>query len=120
MRHTVLLASSLLFACPAFPRDAAEFAAWVRSEYAVRANITYKTASNVEQKLDVYAHRDRSTPRPTVIYIHGGGWVGGSKEGTILSLMPYLEMGFNAVNVGYRLGRVGGLPVRIAMGRTKR
>lgn len=113
MRQTVLLAFSLLLACPAFPRDAAEFAAWVRSEYAVRANITYKTASNVEQKLDVYAHRDRSTPRPTVIYIHGGGWVGGSKEGTILSLMPYLEMGFNAVNVAYRLGRVARAPAAV-------
>ena len=36
MRQTVLLAFSLLLACPAFPRDAAEFAAWVRSEYGVR------------------------------------------------------------------------------------
>ena len=113
MRQTVLLASSLLLACPAFPRDAAEFAAWVRNEYAVRANITYKTASNVEQKLDVYSHRDTSTPRPTVIYIHGGGWVGGSKEGTILSLMPYLEMGFNVVNVAYRLGKVARAPAAV-------
>lgn len=113
MRPTILLMSSLLFAFPAFPRDAAEFAAWVRNEYAVRADLTYKTASGVEQKLDVYAHRDRSTPRPTVIYIHGGGWVGGSKESTILSLMPYLEMGFNAVNVAYRLGRVARAPAAV-------
>ncbi len=113
MRQTLLLALPLLLASHALPRDSAEFAALVGSGYGVSSNITYKTASNVELKLDVYARRDRSTPRPTVIYIHGGGWVGGSKEAAMLSLMPYLEMGFNAVNVAYRLGRVARAPAAV-------
>ena len=113
MRNTIFFALSLLLAIPTFGGDSAEFAAWVSSEYRVSPNITYKTASNAEQKLDVYWHRGEPAPRPTVIYIHGGGWVGGSKESSVLALAPYLEMGFNAVNVEYRLGRIALAPAAV-------
>ena len=88
-------------------------AAWLASAYRVTPNVTYKTANNVEQKLDVYARRNAGGPVPTVIYIHGGGWVGGSKESSVLALAPYLEMGFSAVNVEYRLGRVSRAPAAV-------
>ena len=113
MRNTVFFALSLLLATPSFGGDSAEFAARVSSKYRVSPNITYKTASNAEQKLDVYWHRGEPKPRPTVIYIHGGGWVGGSKESSVLALAPYLEMGFNAVNVEYRLGRIALAPAAV-------
>ena len=35
--------------------------------------------------------------------IHGGGWTGGDKNVAFLQLLPYLEMGWSAVNVDYRL-----------------
>src|SRR5207249_11994530 len=69
--------------------------------------------NNYEAKLDVYARRDTSAPTPTLIYIHGGGWVGGTKEGSILSALPYLEMGWSVVNVEYRLGRVSLAPAAV-------
>lgn len=90
-----------------------DFAAWVGNEYRVRPNLTYKVASGAEQKLDVYARRDTSEPQPTVIYIHGGGWVGGSKEASVLRIAPWLAMGFNVVNVEYRLGRVARAPAAV-------
>lgn len=40
-----------------------------------------------------------------LLYIHGGGWVGGSKETAFFQTMPYLAKGWAAVNVEYRLGR---------------
>ena len=113
MRKIVLLALPLLLARLLLAGDSAEFAAWVGNEYRVRPNITYKVASNAEQALDVYFRRDTSTPRPTVIYIHGGGWVGGSKEASALRIAPYLEMGFNVVNVEYRLGRAARAPAAV-------
>jgi acetyl esterase/lipase len=39
--------------------------------------------------------------------------VGGSKEGSVLSAAPYLEMGWNVVNVEYRLGRVSLAPAAV-------
>ena len=51
--------------------------------------------------------------RPGVIVIHGGGWVEGTKEERVLEMMPYLQMGFAAVNVEYRLGRISLAPAAV-------
>ena len=67
-------------------------------------------ADNWESKLDVYRPRQATSPTPTVIYIHGGGWVGGNKNVRPLYFLPYLEMGWAVVNVGYRLARVSLAP----------
>ncbi len=75
------------------------------SRYRVAANITYLVADGYESKLDVMTPFRAESPAPTLIYIHGGGWVGGTKEGSVLSALPYLEMGWAVVNVEYRLGR---------------
>jgi acetyl esterase/lipase len=67
-------------------------------------NVTYMRASGYEAKMDVYASRS-ATPAPTLVYIHGGGWTGGTKEGAMLQIMPYLAMGWTVANVEYRLAR---------------
>jgi acetyl esterase/lipase len=54
--------------------------------------------------MDVYYRRGITTPQPTLVYIHGGFWVAGAKETAILGLVPWMEMGWNVVNVEYRLG----------------
>lgn len=113
MRKTIILVPIALLVGTAYGRDSADFAAWVANEYRVTPNVTYKVASNVEQKLDVYARREASKPVPTVIYIHGGGWIGGSKEASVLAIAPYLEMGFSVVNVEYRLGKVARAPAAV-------
>jgi len=110
MRYLLL---SLIFVLPLVAGDSGEWSAWVASEYRITPNVTYKVANNAEQKLDVYSRRGDTSPNPTVIYIHGGGWVGGTKESSALSLAPYLEMGFSAVNVEYRLGRVSLAPAAV-------
>ena len=75
-------------------------------------NIVYMQASGWEGKLDVYAQRTPS-PAPTIIYIHGGGWVRGTKEASMLSLLPYLALGYSVVNVEYRLGNVALAPAAV-------
>ena len=81
--------------------------------YRVVPNITYVTANNWEAKLDVYTPRQPAGPVPTVIYIHGGWWISGSKESSVLSILPYLERGFAVVNVEYRLARVSLAPAAV-------
>jgi acetyl esterase/lipase len=92
--------------------DAASFAAEL-FRYEVHPNIVYHTANNYENKLDVYTPADASRPTPVVIVIHGGGWVEGTKEERVLEVMPYLQMGFAAVNVEYRLGRSSLAPAAV-------
>ena len=91
----------------------ASWAAHALNEYQVIPNVTYLVASNYEAKLDVYKRRDAAGPQPTLIFIHGGGWVGGTKEQSLMSLMPWFEMGWNVVNVEYRMARVALAPAAV-------
>jgi acetyl esterase/lipase len=91
----------------------AEWAAHAANQYQIFPNITYLTASNYEAKMDIYARRGATTPQRTVVYFHGGFWAAGNKEGALMSLMPWLEMGWTVVNVEYRLARVALAPAAV-------
>jgi acetyl esterase/lipase len=116
-RTLTSLALTLLIASipPAFAQlsPSATWATHALNEYQVFPNLTYLTASNYESKLDVYKRRDATGPQRTLIFIHGGGWVQGSKEQSVMSIVPWLEMGWNVVNVEYRLGRVALAPAAV-------
>ena len=92
--------------------DSASFAATL-TRYEVHPNVVYHSANGHENKLDVYKPVDVSQPTPVVMVIHGGGWIEGTKEDRVLEMMPYLQMGFAAVNVEYRLGRVSRAPAAV-------
>jgi len=92
---------------------AATWAVHLANEFQITPNITYLTANNYEAKLDVYARRGASSPQPTLIWIHGGGWVGGSKDSSLPQFAPWLEMGWQVVNVEYRLGRISPAPAAV-------
>jgi acetyl esterase/lipase len=85
--------------------EADRWADYVATTYNIMPNITYATANNTEMKLDLYLPQMQANRVPVVIYFHGGGWVEGKKERNTLYLLPYLSMGWAAVNVEYRLAR---------------
>ena len=96
--------------------DTGSFLAHVSNEYTVIPNITYHVASGHENKLDLYLPRTVTGPTPLLLYIHGGGWVGGAKEVNVLRILPYLEMGWAVANVEYRLGAVARAPAAVEDG----
>ena len=102
----VLLAAALPVAGFSQLAPEVSWAAGSRSDYHVIPNLTYVTANNYEAKLDVYSRADSDVAEPTLIFIHGGGWTGGTKESSIPALLPWMAMGWNIVNVEYRLARV--------------
>ena len=53
--------------------------------------------------LDIYVLKDTKTVRPTIVNIHGGGWVYGCKEIYQFYCMRLAERGFTVVNINYRL-----------------
>jgi acetyl esterase/lipase len=92
-------------AAHAQPAKPADWIDYVAADYDIQPNITYSIANNTELKLDLYLARDRSTPKPTLVLFHGGGWVDGAKERNVLYLLPYLSMGWNVINVEYRMAK---------------
>ncbi len=113
-RYTIALVVVLGTAASAAPQTANLVPPSVTLSQQVRTipNVVYARANGWEGKLDVYAQRGQ-TPMPTVIFIHGGGWVQGTKEGSVLQLLPYIAMGYSVVNVEYRLGNVSPAPAAI-------
>jgi acetyl esterase/lipase len=115
MKHRTLLSLSFLILLIAQGR-AQETSSWTYNavnEYRIVPNIVYSTANNYECKLDAYVRNNPGRTTPTVVYIHGGGWVAGSKETSVMSFLPYLEMGLSVINVEYRLARVSLAPAAV-------
>ncbi|MBH9552606.1 alpha/beta hydrolase [Inhella gelatinilytica] len=79
----------------------------------VRPGVIYHQASGEDLKLDLYLPLDRKRPRPLVIWVHGGGWVSGAREVANLRLLPWLQMGWAAANVSYRLARQATAPAAV-------
>lgn len=82
---------------------AAAWSAAVANHYLVYPDQQYGNAGNISLKLDVWQNQDSKNPLPTVIYVHGGGWVFGDRTGAMPELLPYMQKGWNVVNVEYRM-----------------
>jgi acetyl esterase/lipase len=97
-----------------FPTQEGMFAGFqLRARYSMTPNITYLTATGYDAKLDVYQRIDTDKPMPTLIFIHGGGWIGLNKEYSIGAFMPWVMMGWNVVNVEYRMAHVALAPAAV-------
>ena len=84
------------------------------TDISMQPGVVYRHASGQDQKMDLYLPFDRmKKPVPLVVYIHGGGWVVGSREVANLRLMPFLQMGYAAANVEYRMADVAPAPAAV-------
>ncbi len=97
--------------------DAASWAAHVGAAYRVSNDIVYHRATNYDLKLDIYVPTGAKSALPAVMYFHGGGWTTRSKEYMVLNILPYLEMGWVVINVGYRLAGIANAPAAVEDGR---
>ena len=80
----------------------------------LEANLAYDQYP--ETKLDVIKPKGWSAngKHPGVLVIHGGGWTGGSKESMVERwVLPYVNKGFVAVNVEYRLAKAKTAPAAV-------
>lgn len=87
---------------------------YTQKKYAIdtQLNIPYGTAvdfagNSVELKLDIYKPvGDSNCRRPIVVLVHGGAWVGGSKEDVNIVALAreFSQRGWVAACINYRLG----------------
>jgi len=78
----------------------------ITQDIKVTSGVTYSTSQDGvanDLKLDVYQPRtDTVTKRPAFVWVHGGGFITGGREGG--GLAPYFaSLGYVAVSIDYRL-----------------
>jgi acetyl esterase/lipase len=101
------------FAVHAQNQPSTRFATEAGARYWVQPDILYGSANNTPLKLDVWYQNEVKTPQPTLVYIHGGGWVFGNKETSVLQFLPFLEKGWRVVNVEYRMASNSPAPAAV-------
>jgi acetyl esterase/lipase len=76
-------------------------------------DLAYVENGHERQKLDLYLPAKAEGPLPLVIWIHGGGWQNGSKEGCPPARQGYLERGYAVASLNYRLSGHAIFPAQI-------
>ncbi|NJB69542.1 acetyl esterase/lipase [Saonia flava] len=83
------------------------------SEHQVISNIEYLNIDGKSLELDLYVPAIRlggppwikysEDKKPTLLFLHGGGWTSGDKISRSLFLMPFVQQGWCVVTANYRL-----------------
>jgi acetyl esterase/lipase len=84
--------------------------------FRVERNVAYANTENAHQRLDLFVPEsaDDQTRFPVVIYVHGGGWEGGNRDGGQQFIAPILRTRRYAVaTIDYRLSGEAIWPAQI-------
>jgi acetyl esterase/lipase len=75
----------------------------------VTLNVPYVTGGGERQMMDVFGNADPKAP--LIIWVHGGGWVAGSKSPSPASGL--LTKGFSVASINYRYSRTDAFPAQL-------
>ena len=89
------------------PAKKAKLPAGVR----VERNLEYVAGGHDRNKLDLYLPAKDDGPRPLIVWIHGGAWLGGSKE--VCPAVPFVQQGYAVASINYRLSQHAVFPAQI-------
>ena len=97
----IALASALFTEAPAAPPVSAQ------------RDIPYTANSHSRQKLDLFTPEKADGQTPLIIWIHGGGWSGGSKADCPPLRQGFTERGYAVASLDYRLSSDAIFPAQI-------
>lgn len=84
----------------------------VSTDYKLIKDVAYGTGGGLPLYLDIYEPLTPvATPTPAVIWIHGGGWSGGDKYPSQVTLLA--QAGFFCVSINYRLSGEAKFPAAV-------
>lgn len=78
-------------------------------------DVTYCTDDGVDLKMDLYFPVQPAGPAPAVMFVHGGGWVAGTKTGTpgMSYFVELARRGYLIASIDYRLAPTYTFPANI-------
>ena len=75
-------------------------------------DVVYSTVDGKELKMDIaYPQEESDTPRPVIVWIHGGAWLAGNKDRN--PAMRFTALGYLTACINYRLSQEAIWPAQI-------
>ncbi len=105
--RTIGLAAMLAWASLAVSREQPKLPEGVM----VLRNLPYIEGGHEQNRLDLYLPEKAEGRLPLVVWVHGGGWQGGSKE--FCPTVPLTTKGFAVASINYRLSQHAVFPAQI-------
>jgi acetyl esterase/lipase len=75
------------------------------------ADVEYAVVNGIRLKLDLYFPRNTPKPYPVIMFVHGGGWSGGSKTNNRADFLA--RYGYAVVSIDYRLSGQAIFPAQL-------
>jgi acetyl esterase/lipase len=86
----------------------------VPDDVTVLRDVVFGQGGGRDLTMHIVLPEERSeTPLPAYVWIHGGGWQGGNKEGGIGKVVPLVREGFVGATIEYRLSGEATFPAQI-------
>lgn len=82
-------------------------------EVELQENVQYGTGAGEPLTLHLAKPKGVTEPCPVIVYIHGGGWRAGSKDGHRNDITRAAENGYVSASVGYRFAPAHRFPAQI-------
>ena len=76
-------------------------------------DLVYVEGGHERQKLDLYLPEKADGPLPLIIWVHGGGWQNGNKDGCPPLHADYAAQGYAVASINYRLSGHAVFPAQI-------
>jgi acetyl esterase/lipase len=74
-------------------------------------NLEYVPGGHDRNRLDLYLPEEAASPLPVIVWVHGGGWQGGSKENSPAA--RFATRGFAVASINYRFSQHAVFPAQI-------
>jgi acetyl esterase/lipase len=107
--HSFLLLAIILLPFTASVASAQQTPAGVQAH----RDLAYIENGHERHRLDLFLPENASGPTPLLIWVHGGGWQSGSKEGCPPLSKGYPERGYAVASINYRLSGHAKFPAQI-------
>lgn len=88
----------------------------VAGRVSVVRDVAVPVAGAPDAVLDVYQPRSGATPRPMILWAHGGGWISGSRGQVAVYATMLADRGFTVAGLEYSLAPEERYPVPIRQG----
>lgn len=79
--------------------------------YTLKSDLIYSEAEGNSQGLDLYLPKDTKGPLPVVVWVHGGGWMNGSKQNPKAKYL--VEHGYAVASIDFRQSHDAMWPAQI-------